>query len=167
MAISRSQMQRQLQNRGGITNLSPRQNFGLGSSLKKFVRKIIPNEVSKVATAAAPFVAPFNPALAGAMAGIGSFDQSGSLSDALKSIIKSLLITEDANSGTEINITLVDSSAAIFNIVKDKTISAKATEQILTEPLIMMENEILKVQATQANELFAIASILEMNRDDN
>ena len=52
-------------------------------------------------------------------------------------------------------------------IVKDKTISAKATEQILTEPLIMMENEILKVQATQANELFAIASILEMNRDDN
>jgi len=77
-------MQRQLQNRGGITNLSPRQNFGLGSSLKKFVRKIIPNEVSKVATAAAPFVAPFNPALAGAMAGIGSFDQSGSLSDALK-----------------------------------------------------------------------------------
>ena len=84
MAISRSQMRRQLSNRGGITNLSPRQNFGLGSSLKKFVRKIIPNEVSKVATAAAPFVAPFNPALAGAMAGIGSFDQSGSLSDALK-----------------------------------------------------------------------------------
>ena len=85
MAISRSQMQRQLQNRGGITNLSPRQNFGLGSSLKKFARKIIPNEVSKVATAAAPFVAPFNPALAGAMAGIGSFDQTGSLSDAFKS----------------------------------------------------------------------------------
>jgi hypothetical protein len=84
MAISRSQMRRQLSNRGGITNLSPRQNFGLGSSLKKFARKIIPNEVSKVATAAAPFVAPFNPALAAGMAGIGSFDQTGSISDALK-----------------------------------------------------------------------------------
>jgi hypothetical protein len=84
MAISRSQMQRQLQNRGGITNLSPRQNFGLGSTLKRFVRKIIPNEVSKVATAAAPFVAPFNPALAAGMAGIGSFDQTGSMSDAFK-----------------------------------------------------------------------------------
>ena len=84
MAISRSQMQRQLQNRGGITNLSPRQNFGLGSSLKKFARKIIPNEVSKIASTAAPFVAPFNPALAAGMAGIGSFDQSGSISDALK-----------------------------------------------------------------------------------
>jgi len=84
MAISRSQISRQLQNRGGITNISPRQNFGLGSKLKRFVRKVIPNEVSKVATVAAPFVAPFNPALAGAMAGIGSFDQTGSLSDALK-----------------------------------------------------------------------------------
>ena len=30
-----------------------------------------------------------------------------------------------------------------------------------------MYDVILKVQATQANELFAIASILEMNRDDN
>jgi len=84
MAISRSQMRRQLSNRGGITNLSPRQNFGLGSKLKRFVRKVIPNEVSKVASAAAPFVAPFNPALAAGMAGIGSFDQTGSLSDALK-----------------------------------------------------------------------------------
>ena len=37
-----------------------------------------------MATIAAPFVAPFNPALAGAMAGIGSFDQTGSLSDAFK-----------------------------------------------------------------------------------
>ncbi len=85
MAISRSQMRRQLSNRGGITNISPRQNFGLGSKLKRFVRKVIPNEVSKVASVAAPFVAPFNPALAGAMAGIGSFDQTGSLSDAFKS----------------------------------------------------------------------------------
>ena len=75
MAISRSQIKRQLQNRGGITNVSPRQNFGLGSSIKRAVRKVIPNEVSKIAVKAAPFVAPFNPALAGAMAGIGSFDQ--------------------------------------------------------------------------------------------
>ena len=85
MAISRSQMRRQLSNRGGITNLSPRQNFGLGSSIKRAVRKVIPNEVSKIAVKAAPFVAPFNPAFAGAMAGIGSFDQTGSISDAFKS----------------------------------------------------------------------------------
>ena len=84
MAISRSLMNRQLQANGGIMQVAPREKFGLGSSLKKFVRKIIPNEVAEIATKAAPFVAPFNPALAGAMAGIGSFDQTGSIGDSLK-----------------------------------------------------------------------------------
>ena len=84
MTISRGQMNRQLRRGGGIMNVTPREQFGIGSSFKKFVRKIIPNEISKVATAAAPFVAPFNPQVAAAMAGIGSFDQTGSISDALK-----------------------------------------------------------------------------------
>ena len=40
MAISRSLMNRQLQANGGIMDVSPREKFGLGSSLKKFVSKI-------------------------------------------------------------------------------------------------------------------------------
>ena len=66
-------------------NLAPREKFGLGSKLKKFVRNIIPNEVSDIAVKAAPFVAPFNPALAGAMAGIGGFDQTGRIGQSVKS----------------------------------------------------------------------------------
>ena len=66
-------------------DVTPREKFGFGSSLKKFVRKIIPNEVADIAVKAAPFVAPFNPAAAAAMAGLGSFDQTGSISGALKS----------------------------------------------------------------------------------
>ena len=58
--------------------------MGIGSKIKKRIRKIIPNEVAKVATVAAPFIAPFNPALAAAMAGIGTFDQTGSISGSLK-----------------------------------------------------------------------------------
>ena len=65
--------------------ISPRENFGIGSSLKRFVRKVIPNELSEIAVKAAPFVAPFNPAAAAALAGIGTFDQTGSISDAIKS----------------------------------------------------------------------------------
>ena len=84
MAISRSLMNRQLQANGGIMQVAPREKFGLGSSLKKFARKIIPNEIADIAVKAAPFVAPFNPAVAAAMAGIGSFDQTGSISDSLK-----------------------------------------------------------------------------------
>jgi hypothetical protein len=79
------QMKRQLYANGGIMDVTPREKFGLGSKLKKFVRKIIPNEVADIAVKAAPFVAPFNPALAGVMGGLGSFDQTGSISGALKS----------------------------------------------------------------------------------
>jgi hypothetical protein len=59
--------------------------MGIGSKLKKAVRKIIPNELSEIAVAAAPFVAPFNPAIAAAMAGIGGFDQTGRIGKSLKS----------------------------------------------------------------------------------
>jgi hypothetical protein len=62
-------------------------NLALGSKLKRFVRKIIPNEVSEIAVKAAPFVAPFNPLLAGYMAGIGGFDQTGRIGSSLKSAL--------------------------------------------------------------------------------
>ena len=70
---------------GGIAGLDGRRRYGIGSKLKKFARKIIPNEVADIAVKAAPFVAPFNPLAAGLMAGIGGFDQHGSISKGLKS----------------------------------------------------------------------------------
>ena len=70
---------------GGIAGLDGRRRYGIGSSLKKRIRKLIPNEVADVAVKAAPFVAPFNPLAAGLMSGIGGFDQHGSLSRGLKS----------------------------------------------------------------------------------
>ena len=70
---------------GGIANLVPREKYGIGSKLKKFVRNIIPNEVASIASAAAPFVAPFNPLLAAGMSGLGSFDKTGSISKGLTS----------------------------------------------------------------------------------
>ncbi len=81
---------------------------------------------------------------------------------ATTTVVKSLLVTEDAGSGSTITITLVDSSGNIFNLFKDKAIASKATTELLTQPLVMEESEILKVQAADANELFVIASILEI-----
>jgi len=68
-----------------MPSVNGRERFGLGSFIKKTIRKIIPNEIAEVATKAAPFVAPFNPLLAAGMAGIGGFDQTGSISKSLKS----------------------------------------------------------------------------------
>ena len=81
---------------------------------------------------------------------------------ATTTVVKSLLVSEDAGSGSTITITLVDSSGAIFNLFKDKSIASKATTELLTQPLVMEESEVLKVQAADANELFVIASILEI-----
>ena len=77
-------------------------------------------------------------------------------------VVKSLLVTEDAGSGSTITITLVNSSGAIFNLFKDKAIASKASTELLSQPLVMEESEVLKVQAADANELHVIASILEV-----
>ena len=81
---------------------------------------------------------------------------------ATTTVVKSLLVSEEAGSGSTITITLVDSSSNIFNLFKDKAIASKATTELLTQPLVMEESEILKVQAADANELHVIASILEI-----
>jgi hypothetical protein len=81
---------------------------------------------------------------------------------ATTTVVKSLLVTEDAGSGSTITITLVNSSGAIFNLFKDKAIGSKASTELLTQPLVMEESEVLKVQAADANELHVIASILEV-----
>ena len=78
------------------------------------------------------------------------------------SIVKSLLVSEDAGSGSTITITLVNASGTIINLFKDKAIASKATTELLSQPLVVEESEAIKVQASDANELHVIASILEI-----
>ncbi len=77
---------RQMAAYGGIMGLDGRRKYGFGSSLKKKIRNIIPNELADIAVKAAPFVAmiPGQQGTAALMRGIGRFDQRGSISDALK-----------------------------------------------------------------------------------
>ena len=81
---------------------------------------------------------------------------------ATTTVVKSILVSEDAGSGTTITVTLVDANSNVFSLFKTKTISGNATTELLTQPLVMEEGEILKVQAGDANELHVIASILEI-----
>ena len=82
-----------------------------------------------------------------------------------RAIVKSILVSEDAGSGSTITFTITNAAAAVFNLFKDKSIASKATTELLTHPLILEENEVLKAQAADANELHVIASVLEINRD--
>ena len=82
-----------------------------------------------------------------------------------RAIVKSLLVAEDAGSTAVVKVTLVDAAAAIFVIDNDVNLSANQKEQVLSEPLIMKESEILKVQAS-SGAVDVVASILEINRED-
>ena len=82
-----------------------------------------------------------------------------------RAIIKSILVSEDAGSGCDITFTITNAASAVFSLFKDKAIASKATTELLTHPLILEENEVLKAQASDANELHVIVSILEINRD--
>ena len=77
-------------------------------------------------------------------------------------VVKSLLVSDDSGSGTTIDITLVNSSGAIFNLFKSKSISGNATTELLSQPLVMEESEVLKVQSGYANRLHVVASVLEI-----
>ena len=68
---------------GGIMSVA-RKNYGIGSSFKKLVRKVIPNELSSIGQKIAPVIGYFNPALGAAIQGISSFDQTGRIGDSLK-----------------------------------------------------------------------------------
>ena len=82
-----------------------------------------------------------------------------------RAIIKSILVSDDSGSGDSINVTLTDASAAVFSLFKTKTIGSNATTELISQPIILQESEILKAQATTAGRLHMIVSLLEINRD--
>ena len=77
-------------------------------------------------------------------------------------VVKSLLVSNDAGSSCNLDVTLVDASSNIFSLFKTKSISSNTTVELLTQPLVVEESEAIKVQASDANELHVIASILEI-----
>ena len=81
---------------------------------------------------------------------------------ATQSIFKSLLVSNDSSSASTITITITNSAAAVFSVYKLEEIGALSTEELLKSPLIVMESEILKVTATNANRLHVVASYLEI-----
>ena len=82
-----------------------------------------------------------------------------------RAIVKSLLVTEDNAGAAVVKATLTDAAGTAFVIDNDINLTANQKEQVLSEPLIMQESEILKVQAS-SGQVDVIASILEINRED-
>jgi len=83
-----------------------------------------------------------------------------------RAIVKSILVCDDSNNGSTITLTLTDASSNVFVLFDVKSIAGHATEQLLSEPLILQESEVLTATAADANRLHVVASILEINRED-
>ena len=77
-------------------------------------------------------------------------------------IIKSILVSEDSGNADTITVTITDSASAVFSLFKTKAVSANATVELLTAPLVVEEAEIVKVTAATANRLHVVASLLEV-----
>ena len=82
-----------------------------------------------------------------------------------RAIINNILVSEDSGNADSISVTLTDASSNVFSLFKTKAVSANATEELITKPLVLQEGEILKAQATTADRLHMIVSLLEINRD--
>ena len=82
-----------------------------------------------------------------------------------RAIVKSINVAEDAAGSAVVKVTLTNASGTAFVIDNDVSLTSGQKEQVLTEPLIMEESEILKAQAASGN-VDVIASVLEINRED-
>ena len=82
---------------------------------------------------------------------------------ATTAIIKSILVSEDSGNADTITVTITDSASAVFSVFNVKAVGANATVELLTEPLVVEESEVVKVTAATANRLHVVASLLEVS----
>ena len=79
-------------------------------------------------------------------------------------LVKSILVSnDDASNACEITVTLLNTGDTVFSLFKQKDISAKTTVELLTHPLVMNQDEEIKVQAENANDLHVVLSALEIS----
>ena len=90
---------------------------------------------------------------------------AGASTTATTSVIKSILVSEDSGNADSITLTLTDTSSNVFSLFKTKAISANATVELLTHPLVITEGEVIKATAASGNRLHIVFSVLQITRD--
>ena len=81
------------------------------------------------------------------------------------SVIISFLVCEHQGQQTQINVTNTH-GATTYNLFNGKVITATSTTDLLVNPLIIHQGEIIKVEANNAGNLDIHMSIIEYARGD-
>ncbi len=90
---------------------------------------------------------------------------SASTNDPTTAIFKSILVSnDDGSTATTVTLTLTDSSSTVFVLYNEKAVAIDTTVELLTQPLVVEESEILKVTAANASILDVVASYVEVTR---
>ena len=80
-------------------------------------------------------------------------------------VVKSIIICNDSGNTTEYTIEWTDSSAsATYKITNTKTITTDTTYEVLLQPLVLEESDLIKITANAANELHITMSFLETTK---
>ena len=85
---------------------------------------------------------------------------------AVTAVVKSIIVSEDSGNADTITVTITDTDDAVFSLFKTKAISANATSELLSAPIVVQESEIIKVTAAAANRLHVVLSALEIKKRD-
>ena len=75
--------------------------------------------------------------------------------------VSSILISEDSGNADTITLTITNGSS-VFSVYKDKAVSSKGTIDLISNDLILVSGDILKVKAGTANRLHEIVSLVEV-----
>ena len=78
-------------------------------------------------------------------------------------VVKSILVCNDSGSTTLLDVEVLR-SAATFELFKAKSIATNTTTELLEQPLVLQESDILKVQANAANQVHVVASYMEVTK---
>jgi len=78
-------------------------------------------------------------------------------------VVKSILVCNDSGSTTLLDVEVLRSSAT-FEIFKAKSVATNTTTELLTQPLVLQESDVMKVQANAANQVHVIASFMEITK---
>ena len=81
-----------------------------------------------------------------------------------RSIVKSIIVSEDSGNADSITLTITDASSNVFSLFKTKAVSANATVELLSQPLVLQESDVLKAQANAANQVHIIVSFMEVTK---
>ena len=82
-------------------------------------------------------------------------------------LVKSILVASDSANATLVDIKYLDSSASsTFVLFNQKSVTANTTVELLEQPLVLEESDILYLQANAANQVHVTVSALEITKGD-